>query len=582
MDLEKKVVELDLNDILPNRFQPRIKFNEESILELSKSIKEHGVIQPIVVRPVGDKYEIIAGERRFKASLVAGKKVIPAIISHFDDRESSEVALIENVQRKDLTAIEEAISYKKILDMGHITQEELAGKVGKSQSTIANKIRLLNLDDEVQEALLEEKISERHARSLLKLTDITRQKEMLGTIIANRLTVRTTDNAIAEMLKNESAKQKAPRKEEPVIIEEKIVNMEKRNDNMQIFDPFNIGASEPSVEETPSVPEMAPVPEEVSIPSIVPSLEEVPPVVGETPTIPPIVQPLEEIAPVTEEVSIPLDAPVEQSIEGIPPIAEEIQIPIAPIEENTSALEESVTPDFSFNEIPQETGINPGFMDLDKIENEAADINIERPMADVGSLLNPVPEEMLPVAEEVQPMPEVEMSVEPVSAPVSTPVEGENKFFSFPTTEKKEESVPAPNLSDNPFNFKMEQPTSEVLQAPAAPPPNPFGLDFAPSTPAPAPVEEKTSDFLNPNYDFNVSAPVVREEINFNDNLMSVPPIAEVQPNAQTVAPMTSTISDAIAIIKDCETNIRNLGFNVRIEETDLENSYNINIRIEK
>ena len=168
MNHEKIVVELELDDILPNRFQPRFKFHEQAITELAESIKEHGVIQPILVRRLGDKYEIIAGERRYKASLLAGKRTIPAIIAEVNDKDSAEVALIENVQRQDLTPIEEAVSYRKILDMGYLTQEQLAEKLGKTQSTISNKLRLLNLDDEVQEALLDEKISERHARSLLK------------------------------------------------------------------------------------------------------------------------------------------------------------------------------------------------------------------------------------------------------------------------------------------------------------------------------------------------------------------------------------------------------------------------------
>ena len=200
MDHNKKVVELPLEDVLPNRFQPRIKFNEESIIELSESIKEHGVIQPIVVRPVGDKYEIIAGERRYKASTMAGLTTIPALITNFNDKESAEVALIENVQRKDLTPIEEAISYKKILDMGYLTQEKLADKLGKKQSTVANKLRLLNLDEEVQEALLEDKISERHARSLLKLENPDDQRTILNRIIDERLTVRKTDEEINNML----------------------------------------------------------------------------------------------------------------------------------------------------------------------------------------------------------------------------------------------------------------------------------------------------------------------------------------------------------------------------------------------
>ena len=200
MDNNRKVVELPLDDVLPNRFQPRIKFNEEPINELASSIKEHGVIQPIVVRAVGDRYEIIAGARRCNAATLAGLPTIPAIITDLNDKDSAEVALIENVQRQDLTPIEEAISYKKILDMGYLTQDDLAQKLGKNQSTIANKLRLLNLDEEVQEALLNGKISERHARSLLKLTDMNDQVKLLNKIIEERLTVRKTDEEINNML----------------------------------------------------------------------------------------------------------------------------------------------------------------------------------------------------------------------------------------------------------------------------------------------------------------------------------------------------------------------------------------------
>ena len=179
-ETKDEVVLLYLDDIIPNRFQPREIFDEKALKELAISIKEHGVIQPIVVRPVGDRYEIIAGERRYKATTLAGLQTIPAIVTDLNDKDSAEVALIENVQRQDLTPIEEAISYKKILDMGYLTQDNLAEKLGKNQSTVANKLRLLNLDEEVQEALLNEKISERHARSLLKLSNSEDQVTLLN------------------------------------------------------------------------------------------------------------------------------------------------------------------------------------------------------------------------------------------------------------------------------------------------------------------------------------------------------------------------------------------------------------------
>lgn len=196
----KRLEDISINEIMPNRFQPRIHFDEDKIESLAKSIIKYGVLEPIIVRPLNGKYEIIAGERRFKASKLAGKATIPAIIVEYNDKESIELALLENIQRQELTAIEEAIAYRRILDMGYITQEELAKKTGKSQPTIANKMRLLSLDDETQDALINHKISERHARSLLKLTGTGKEVSMLNRIIKERLTVRQTDEEIMKVL----------------------------------------------------------------------------------------------------------------------------------------------------------------------------------------------------------------------------------------------------------------------------------------------------------------------------------------------------------------------------------------------
>ena len=197
--MDREVVDLYLDDIIPNRFQPREVFNEQALKELSDSIKAHGVIQPIIVRKIGDKYEIIAGERRYKASAMAGLTKIPAIIRNLDDKETSKVALLENLQRKDLTPIEEARTYQKILELDSMTQEELGRTMGKSQAAIANKMRLLSLPDEVQEALLKDQISERHARSLLNLDTSQEQINMLNEIINKRMTVRELDNAIRRL-----------------------------------------------------------------------------------------------------------------------------------------------------------------------------------------------------------------------------------------------------------------------------------------------------------------------------------------------------------------------------------------------
>lgn len=197
---EKEVIEVSLDDIIPNRFQPRLTFDEDSLNELAKSIRTHGIIQPLVLRKVGNKYEIIAGERRFKAAYIAGLTKVPAIVIDLNDNESAEVAIVENLQRRDLSPIEEAKSYKKLLDRGYLTQDQLASRMGKTQATISNKLRLLNLDEKVQDALLNNEISERHARSLLRLDNPNDQVEMLNEIINKKLNVRATEDTISNKL----------------------------------------------------------------------------------------------------------------------------------------------------------------------------------------------------------------------------------------------------------------------------------------------------------------------------------------------------------------------------------------------
>lgn len=412
MNEERKVVQLNVDDILPNRFQPRIKFNEDAILELSESIKERGVIQPIVVRQIDDKYEIIAGERRYKASLMAGKQTIPAIITDLNDRDSAEVALIENVQRKDLTPIEEAVSYKKILDMGYLTQEALADKLGKTQSTIANKLRLLNLDEDVQEALLEEQISERHARSLLRLP-VEMQAEVAHKIIQDRMTVRKTDEYIKKIL----AERETPKNLKPKGVTVKL---------------------------------------------------KVEPVSQDT---------IEKIK--EEKAGVNMNGTQNMNNNGLPqqPIIEEIEdvIPQTPVTNN------------------------PGFMDVDKIEQQAADINVQRPTVNMDELLKSDPQ------------------IQPQSQVVSTPSMISNdddddddnaesllrpgKFFTFADMEKTESAPkeePAPAV--NPL-FQEPAPMPIVQQTPSAP--TAFGSEptkssadtfdfdqFFKTTSSPQPVQE--------------------------------------------------------------------------------------------
>jgi ParB/RepB/Spo0J family partition protein len=198
--MEAQIRMINSEDIIPNRFQPRLEFDPVALQELASSIRIHGIVQPLVVRRVQDKFEIIAGERRFKASQLIGLNAVPCIIVDIDDNESAEVAVIENTHRKDLSPIEEAKSYKKILDKHYLTQDQLSSRMGIAQSTLANKLRLLTLDEAVQEALQKNQISERHARSLLKLSDKMKQVDLLNMIIRDRLTVKQVDDEIDKIL----------------------------------------------------------------------------------------------------------------------------------------------------------------------------------------------------------------------------------------------------------------------------------------------------------------------------------------------------------------------------------------------
>ena len=189
----EEVIEVNLNELRPNPYQPRKVFNEEALTELSESIKEHGVFQPIIIKRSIKGYEIIAGERRVRASKKAGLTKIPAIIRPFTDEQMMEIALLENLQRENLNVIEEATAYKSMLDKLHLTQEEIAKKVGKSRSHITNIIGLLRLPDNVKDLLEENKITMGHARVLSKLEDDEKIKELADKIVTNNLPVREVE-----------------------------------------------------------------------------------------------------------------------------------------------------------------------------------------------------------------------------------------------------------------------------------------------------------------------------------------------------------------------------------------------------
>lgn len=193
------VVELEVQKIIPNRYQPRKLFSDESIAELATTIAEHGLLQPIVVREYeAGKYEIIAGERRFRAVNRLKWEKIPALIKKMDDTQTASMAVIENLQREGLSAIEEAQSYQKLMELNQLTQLQLAREIGKSQSFVANKLRLLKLNMGVQRAILHRKLTERHGRALVSLDD-KQQVELLKQIEEGHLTVKETEALVAKI-----------------------------------------------------------------------------------------------------------------------------------------------------------------------------------------------------------------------------------------------------------------------------------------------------------------------------------------------------------------------------------------------
>jgi len=205
---DKMVLEADINDIITNPYQPRIDFDKEKLSELANSLKNHGIIQPLLVSRKGEKFELVAGERRLQAAKLAGITKVPVIVKAVENKEKLELAIIENVQRHNLNPIEEAKAYHKLIMEFKMNQEEVADKMGKSRSSVANKIRLLGLSIDAVRALNEGKITEGHAKIILSLEDKEKQKILLDMILEKQLTVRQAENKINE-ISNSLRKRKA-------------------------------------------------------------------------------------------------------------------------------------------------------------------------------------------------------------------------------------------------------------------------------------------------------------------------------------------------------------------------------------
>jgi len=206
------VQEISISEISPNREQPRRNFDRDKLEQLAQSIIHHGIVQPVVLRELERGYEIVAGERRWRAARIAGLKTIPAVVKELDEKQVVEIALIENLQREDLNPIEEAEAYKKLLDEHGLTQEEISSVVGKSRPAIANTLRLLNLPEDIQQMVRKEIITAGHARTVISLSDKERQ-EVLEKIIKDNLSVRETEKLVDSIMKRRNIRKAKDKKE---------------------------------------------------------------------------------------------------------------------------------------------------------------------------------------------------------------------------------------------------------------------------------------------------------------------------------------------------------------------------------
>lgn len=239
--MSNEIIKVKIEDIIPNMYQPRKYFHEEALEELSQSIIEHGIIQPLTVRKRGSIFELVAGERRLRAAKLARLLEVPCAIVDITDTESAQIALLENLQREDLNFIEEAEAYFNLIQDHHFTQEEIAVKMGKKQSTIANKLRLLKLSPKVRDLCLFNQLTERHSRALLSLPEEALQLKIIENIISNELNVKNTEELINKELLRLAGKQlndKTKKKIKAIFPAKLYVNTIK-----QVFDKFNIPAT---------------------------------------------------------------------------------------------------------------------------------------------------------------------------------------------------------------------------------------------------------------------------------------------------------------------------------------------------
>ena len=550
-NMEREIHDIFVEDIIPNRFQPRLTFDENALNELAESIKIHGIIQPLVVRKVGDKYEIIAGERRYKAAQIVGLIKVPAVIMNLDDKQSAEVAVVENIQRKELSALEEAESYRKLLDKGYLTQDQLGTRMGKTQPTISNKLRLLGLSEEVKDALLNQKISERHARSLLNLKNSSQQKEVLDNIINNRLNVRDTDNLVKSMLDNNEQK-------EELFMEIPNINPSVNEQQKEVeaipFDiPFN-----------PSMINVEPITQPISNPfnqnnEVVNPVETTPFIdrVDNDSYISPTINIAEpfnpgmiNVEPITQPISnpfiqnnevvnpvetTPLTSPTINIDEPFNPAMINFESIAKPMETNVNEEDKNIINSLQIENmatIPTDINFTPiSNFDINKLKEEAADINETDEPVDIGSLLR-----------------------DPNKPEEETEEKPENKkrfFFDFFDRDDNEEEKPV--KEENTINEPKVNDNINVIEQPMQ-------------------------------NNINVT------EFQRNDNKEEKPiqndiTIPEYQQNDQIINANNienNDLKSAINIMRKMVKILEDKGFNIQLEEFDFERMYQIIVKINK
>lgn len=575
---------LNINDILPNRFQPRIRFDGEKLEELAESIGKYGVIQPIVVRPVSNKYEIIAGERRYKASKLANKSTIPAIIVNLSDKDSEEIALLENIQRQQLSPIEEAVSYKRILDMGYITQEQLAKKLGKSQSTIANKIRLLNLDDEVQSYLLNNKISERHARSLLRIPDKEKQVEMLHRIVEERLTVKQTDKEIEKLreetkIENRAAKPETIAVPTPVQEASKPAKVKTNNTPEEIESLFDEGEDTKQEERgsnTMDIEKIMREAKDINVPQ-----QEAPKDISG------LMQPGNDV----QSEPIVRDEPVSNNVNlepnkfiNVAPQQEEVK----PVQ--TTPTNNGVTFDSMFNQhisTPDTTAtVNQAPTQPEPQQVQPQNVSpipeMPAPAAFVQEVATPAVNNEVNVTPPVQPQPAVQDEVSADTKKViSTAVADALKRYNENKVQQKVPEVQPMNNVQTPVQPIPEQ--TVQAEQPAV------------SSPIPEPVSQSAPVSSQPMSDIPEVA-VPNEPSIPNTDIIADSTLNEYAiPNANQGSTMASTMTQdvkpvnnqahfaqIVKLLRDCADQIEQNGYYVNVDEMDLGNQYKVTFTINK